>query len=40
MEKHSVKLVFNSEYLAEQIHRAFHYRVCRWLQKHGADLIR
>lgn len=24
----------------EQIHRVFHYVVCRWLQEQGADVVR
>ncbi|MCZ6507739.1 MAG: hypothetical protein O7A04_06805 [Acidobacteria bacterium] len=24
----------------EEAHRHFHYVVCSWLQKHGADVVR
>ena len=24
----------------EDVHRAFHYVVCKWLQEQGADVIR
>lgn len=29
-----------AEQTVNSIHRAFHYRVTLWLQKHGADLSR
>jgi hypothetical protein len=27
-------------YLADDIHRRFHFVVCRWLQEQGADVVR
>jgi len=26
-------------FMAEKIHRAFHYHVCKWLQDQGANIL-
>ena len=30
----------NNKSLVSSIHRAFHYRVCVWLQEQGCDVVR
>ncbi len=30
----------DSQSLVSSVHRAFHYRVCVWLQEQGCDVVR
>lgn len=38
--RHVMRKDYDKPASIEEIHRSFHYIVCRWLQEQGADVTR